>query len=351
MTYPMNKLKEQVGLYLSDHLSVEDKKQFEKNLLQIPNNMLDNEKDLLFVKSLLVFKQHKQLKNRYQSIISHYKHNLYKHIQYVWYNQKITISIAACVGFLIAIVTGVTYNFFSSMQEVEKIDLLSKKIERVEYNQKTINASTGNKNHTAVPNSVIAKSSGTGFLIKKGLVLTSLHTLNKADSIFIVDSKDLFYKANVILKIDSLDVAVLKVEDKSFLSKYKNIPYNIKSQEEMLGEHLFSLGYPGVNLNYTEGFIASAENDNNRYTYNLFLPANPGTSGSPIINNNGEIVGMISGKTPNIENGVLAYKSSTINKALKKNEIFPNQTNILWGLGKKQQINKTSNYIYRIYCY
>ncbi|MGL4347150.1 MAG: S1 family peptidase [Chitinophagaceae bacterium] len=349
MKKQINKLKEKIELYFTDNLSIIDKNAFEQALLKIPNEMLDNEENLLFIKSLLIYKQHKQLKHKYKSIAP-YKQNLCNHIQYLWYNQKITISIAACIGFLIALITGITYNFFSGIKEEEKINLLSKKIEQVEYYQKN-NISSENTNTTSVPNSVIAKSSGTGFLINTGLILTSLHTLKKADSIFIVDTKDVFYKATVILKLDSLDVAVLKIEDKSFLSKYKHIPYNFKSQEEVLGEHLFSLGYPGTNLNYTEGFIASTENHTNQHTYNLFLPANPGTSGSPVINKHGEVVGIVASKKQKVENSVLAYKSSAISKELKKNNIIPHQNNIIRSISKRQKINKVSNYVYRIYCY
>jgi serine protease Do len=202
-----------------------------------------------------------------------------------------------------------------------------------------------------------ANTHGTGFIINEnGYILTNHHVIKNAKDIYVYNEKYGDIPATLVLDDEGNDLAVLKIADTSFKSVNK-IPYSFKSIDVNLAQRVYTLGYcrPPY-LTYNEGFVSSKaanatlHNDKN---FLLSLQVDAGNSGSPILNNNGDIIGIVSAKEK-AENGfTLAVKTIAV-----KNIIDALQTqskvkatlsrNDLQGLNRDVQIKKLDDYIFMI---
>ncbi len=87
----------------------------------------------------------------------------------------------------------------------------------------------------------------------------------------------------------------------------------------------------------------------------LSTSANEGNSGSPVINKNGELLGIITSMETNAAGVVFAIKSSNIYKAVDEVKKMKNYDKIritstpaLKGLDREGQIKKVENYVFMI---
>jgi S1-C subfamily serine protease len=96
------------------------------------------------------------------------------------------------------------------------------------------------------------------------------------------------------------------------------LPYIIKSNNANLAQEVYTLGYPRSEMVYNSGNISSKTGFNNdTATYQLQLNANPGNSGGPILNNNGEIIGVLLSKQDHAEGISFAVKSKYLLKFIE----------------------------------
>ena len=218
--------------------------------------------------------------------------------------------------------------------------LLSEKTEFYKGNKFTIKRyylKTYPKSKNVISSKANGKSSGTCFAISPdGYFLTNFHVIENGGSVSIFLKHNLEvkeFKANVVLKDETNDIAVLKINDKEFVD-YKNIPYRL-IENSKIGENVFTMGYPisnvmGENLKYTDGSISalSGIKDDIRY-YQISVPIQPGNSGGPLFNKNGDIIGITTAKLNSqaigveIQNVNYAIKASYINNVLKMLPISP----------------------------
>lgn len=154
-------------------------------------------------------------------------------------------------------------------------------------------------------------STGTGFIYKVdneyAYLLTNEHVVSKAKTIKLTLSTDEEVDAKLLGKDEYLDLAVLRIE-----KKYAKLVANIGSSEKMnLGDTVFTVGSP-VGYNYrgsvTSGVLSgkdrmvsiSVSNSTNEdwvmRVLQLDASINPGNSGGPLLNINGEVVGICSMK-------------------------------------------------------
>jgi S1-C subfamily serine protease len=115
------------------------------------------------------------------------------------------------------------------------------------------------------------------------------------------------------------------------------------------------MGYPREEVVYGEGYLSAKSGFyGDTSSYQISISANPGNSGGPVINKNGDIIGIISSKETNADGVVFAVKSKNIYNALKEvkatkdiNIKLP-QVNNLKGLARVQQIKKIEDFIYKV---
>jgi S1-C subfamily serine protease len=135
---------------------------------------------------------------------------------------------------------------------------------------------------------------GSGFFVTRdGYLLTNYHVVKDADNIK-VNYKSQVFQAKVIVtdKID--DLAVLKVEGGSFPA------LAISARDTVdLGQEVFTIGFPniqmqGVEPKYTDGRISSLSGmEDDPTEYQISVPVQPGNSGGPLCDANGQVVGIV----------------------------------------------------------
>lgn len=151
-------------------------------------------------------------------------------------------------------------------------------------------------------------STGTGFVYKVdnkyGYLLTNQHVVNDVEEITLVLSNDKEVKAKVLGGDEYLDLAVLQVE-KSDVLQVANIG---TSENVKLGDTVFTVGSP-MGYDYrgsvTSGILSgkdrmvsvsvtSSSNDWVMRVLQIDASINPGNSGGPLLNANGEVIGICS---------------------------------------------------------
>ena len=204
-------------------------------------------------------------------------------------------------------------------------------------------------------------STGSGFLLSSnGLIATNAHVVEGAKSIkvkFLGANGVITYNAKIELKDARNDVAIIKIDDISF-KDFESLPYSLEEKCN-IGEKAFTIGYPlndvmGTNYKLTDGIISSntGVEDDIRY-YQITVPIQPGNSGGPLFNKDGNIVGITSAKLnskavgTNVENVNYAIKIAYLNNILSMlpSYIPLSQKNILKGKDLVDQTKILKNFV------
>ena len=194
-----------------------------------------------------------------------------------------------------AILSQVLYYIYS----FKKIDLSSNQIANLVYKQcrgggygSTI-AKKGGKN-----GGNNQASSGTGWPIAEGYVVTNYHVVENGSDITLQTVSGDSIKAQLFKADKKNDIAILKVHKPSKLP----LALPLASEKSKLGAKVFTIGYPHPDLmgskpKLTSGTVSSlfGLRDDPR-TYQISVPVQAGNSGGPLINMSGEVVGIVTSK-------------------------------------------------------
>ena len=140
-------------------------------------------------------------------------------------------------------------------------------------------------------------SLGSGVIIdgKKGLILTNAHVIQKTGTIKVMLKDELEFEASIVGGDPDSDLAVLKIDSAKLLPAITMG----SSDDLMIGETVIAIGNPfGFSHTVTTGVI-SAVNRSIRAedrVYHDFIQIdasiNPGNSGGPLLNINGDLIGI-----------------------------------------------------------
>jgi S1-C subfamily serine protease len=175
-------------------------------------------------------------------------------------------------------------------------------------------------------------------------------------NIYVENKKGNYYKASAVYTDNIVDLAILKITDTAYKA-INNLPYSIKKGNSDLGEQIFTLGFPRNEIVYGEGYLsAKSGNDGDSTAYQLTISANPGNSGGPVLNKNGEVIGIITARDNKADGVVYAAKSKNIFKLLERlkrmDEHFQNvKTPVnsdLRGLDRVQQVKKMEEFVFMV---
>ncbi len=211
------------------------------------------------------------------------------------------------------------------------------------------------KNKLNIP-SITYKTGGTGFLIEgKGLMITNAHVVSNSKNIRVFNGKGEQFNAFVVKLDVPRDVAIIKIDDSAY-KPVASLPYGIRKGSSDLAEPVFTLGYPRQEIVYGEGYLSARTGFNNdTLSCQIAVPANPGNSGGPVFNHNGEVIGILNSKEMQAEGAVFAIQSKYIYQAieeLKKNPLYENvklsSKSSLSGLDKVQQVKRIQDYVFMV---
>ena len=145
-----------------------------------------------------------------------------------------------------------------------------------------------------------AGSIGSGFFVtENGYVVTNYHVIANASSVLVYTSDGEKYSADIVGSDMDLDLAVLKVNGKD---GQKFQAAKIASSDKVkTGDSIIVIGTPerlDLAWSLTTGYVSYANRKSNMsgsmQTYiQINAGVNPGNSGGPLINANGEVIGII----------------------------------------------------------
>ena len=140
-------------------------------------------------------------------------------------------------------------------------------------------------------------SSGTGFLFSsRDYIITNWHVVKGAGSIEVKFPDGEVIKAKVLAKDSQNDIAVLKLSQ-STSTQIPDLNFGDSSKVRP-GDKVFTIGYPassilGKNQKITDGIVSSITGvEDDPTMFQITVPIQPGNSGGPLFNENGEVIGI-----------------------------------------------------------
>lgn len=205
----------------------------------------------------------------------------------------------------------------------------------------------------------LRKKSATGFaLFSDGVIATSNHVVENAKIISVSGINGDFnrrYKCKVIVADSKNDLALIKVDSLGSENLGK-LPYELRVKGTVVGENIFVLGYPlkatmGEEIKLTTGIISSLTGFQGDITsFQISAAIQPGNSGSPLFDIDGNIIGIINAKHGDAENASYAIKASYLtNLADFAGNYKPLLSdNSLEGMALSKQVQEIKKYVYII---
>jgi S1-C subfamily serine protease len=151
-----------------------------------------------------------------------------------------------------------------------------------------------------MPNRTERQSSlGSGVVIDaSGIVITNHHVIEGADDIKVAFSNGREYSSRILLKDESVDIAILQIEDDRRDSPgFKALTFGNSDALEV-GDIVLAIGNPfGVGQTVTSGIVSAlARNQVGVSDFGFFIQTdaaiNPGNSGGALIDMNGNLIGI-----------------------------------------------------------
>ncbi|HEY5465056.1 MAG TPA: trypsin-like peptidase domain-containing protein [Hanamia sp.] len=293
-----------------------------------------------------------------EGVISKGKEKIRTKVIYLWNRYRRTIAVAAAIAGIVSLGTASIISKYSEDKKVSVITpLVDNKLNQFEHKLNQIEHKLNDATEATVPSRPKFKANfrATGFLLDgSGYIITNAHVVNHAKNLIVENKKGDQFFAEPIYVDDTTDLAILKITDTSF-KKVNGLPYTFPRTSAELAEPIFTLGYPREEVVYGEGYLSAQSGYYGDTTsYQISISANPGNSGGPVINKDGEVIGIISSKETNADGVVFAIKSDNIYDALReiKREKdvtikLPNK-NTLKGLSRVKQIKKLEDFVYKV---
>lgn len=148
------------------------------------------------------------------------------------------------------------------------------------------------------PDNKPATGAGSGVIVQEdGTILTNNHVIEQASKITVVLHDGREFEANVLGSDPETDLAILKIDE-------KKLPYLVLGNSDALkiGHLVFAIGSPcALESSLTHGIVSALKRIDLGITcHDNFIQTdaaiNPGNSGGPLLNTNGEVIGINTAK-------------------------------------------------------
>lgn len=272
-----------------------------------------------------------------------------------WSKYRRTIAVAASIAGITALLTSTVTLIFSPKTPIRDIEELRRKVNTLEVRTNTQDKQIKAVNQKIDPNAAVTFG-GTSFLIDpKGYLVTSAHVVDNARQVFVQNKDGQDLKTELIYIDKDRDLAVLKIKDQDFTAP-SSLPYGFRKAVSDLAEPVFTLGYPKDEIVYGEGYLSALTGlKGDTLASQIAISANPGNSGGPVINRNGEIIGILNARQTQAVGVVFAITSRQLIRSIEEHKEKDSSLNIklptrstIRGIDRIQQVKKIDDYIYMV---
>ncbi len=157
-------------------------------------------------------------------------------------------------------------------------------------------------------------SIGSGFIVGNGKIVTNVHVIKGASYGYVnMIGSNMKYKIQGYLAIDKLnDVVILSVPTLS------SNPLSLTGdQQPEIGEKIYAIGNPsGLSGTISEGIVSGIRTISQKKLIQITAPISPGSSGGPVINNYGHVIGIAVGTLTSGQNLNFAIPASYVQNML-----------------------------------
>lgn len=155
---------------------------------------------------------------------------------------------------------------------------------------------------------------GSGFIISSdGFIITNQHVISKSKEILVIFDNGISIPAKLIYENEDYDLAIIKLSGKGFK------PLRMGNSDSVTtGADVYAIGTPkdiDLGQTVTKGIISGKRTIENRVFLQTDASIHGGNSGGPLLNENGEVIGINSYGYKNAEGLNLAIP---INVAIEK---------------------------------
>ena len=362
-------LLEAVERYLNGDMTAQEKTYFED--LRSKNPEVDQmvvEQHLL-LNQMKSYGERKQLNAQLSSVYNHLveTNEITEQAQapvrnisagYLWNKYRRTVAVAASIAGITALTISGLTSYFTPKNAVSEVEALKRDIEIItqKQNDQESKITQINGQIAKAPKDQQQRSAGTSFLIDaKGYLVTNSHVVSNANTLVVVNNGKEYYAKNIYSDPAS-DIAILKIDDKDF-TPLSSLPYSIRKTNAKLGEEIFTLGYPRNEIVYDKGYLSAQSGFNDdTLSVQISVTANHGNSGGPVIDKNGDVIGILNSRERNVNGVVFANKAENIAKALGKlkemdttfRSIKLSATNTLKGKETTQQVEQIKGCVFMV---
>jgi serine protease Do len=352
--------------YLEGRLKGEELNEFKSRLLRDASFAKAFEEHRLLIETLHSSAMREELKHKLREIHSREIGNgkvvpLQKSENFAQKHAR-TIAVAASTAFIavlstVAILSAGGYLF---KQQSNQITDLNRVVRELKASSDGIVEGIRKTNTTRKAPYAPANIEGSAFAINnKGYILTSFHMVKGADSIFIQNAQTERSLTRLIYCDPKLDLAILRLENDQ-LTKNWQVPFHLKEKTADVGDKVFTMGYPRRDMVYGEGSLSSMSGySNDTSMYQISIPVNPGNSGGPLLDDNGNVIGVIRGKISGAEGTSFAIKAQEIIRSINGSATDSVRTQVLGAARKSglksmkrsEQVHKISPYVFNVLIY
>lgn len=273
----------------------------------------------------------------------------------MWKKYKRIVAVAASIAGIISIISATMVIAFGNKFVNKDYTELSRQLNETNKKVSKIDEKVSSRPKPEFTN---PPKVATAFMLDaRGYFVTNYHVTSAMKKvIYVENNRGEYFQAVAVYNDRESDLAILKITDTSFRFTAP-IPYGIRKSAADLGEKIFTLGYPRNEIVYSEGYLSAKsgnEGDSSAYQFNVSV--NHGNSGGPVLNNNGEVIAIITAKNEDADGVTYAAKAKNIYSLiedLKKSDTTfkavktPSGT-ALKGLDRVQQIKKLEDFVFMV---
>lgn len=159
-----------------------------------------------------------------------------------------------------------------------------------------------------------AISLGSGFFVREDIIATNNHVIEGASSLYAkIRGSNKFYALKLIIARPRTDLALLRIVG---ISKAPLLLANFSQVE--VGDEVYAVGNPsGLEGTFSQGLVSGIRKTKDTDYLQISAPISHGSSGGPILNKSGEVIGVAVGGIETQGNLNFAIPVSELSKLME----------------------------------